>query len=77
MPLTWSNPHELAEALDKAHPDADRLNLSEADVVTMVRALPGFLDSSHPTAEDAQNVLMAWVQLDGDDESPVAAGEID
>ena len=77
MNLYWSTPHELAAALQAAHPTADRLNLSDADLIKLATALPDFRDKAQPDRDTLHTVLQAWFDLDGEDEAQVSSGDID
>lgn len=67
MTMDWDNYLEVAQALDKRYPDADRMNLSAEELVPMITALSDFTGETTPPDDEAVNdILMAWINLDGE-----------
>ena len=68
MPLRWTTPWDLAQALHKAHPDIDRLSLDLEDVRRLCAALPAFDDKAEGAdRKTLQAVLWTWMRLAGED----------
>lgn len=75
MGLNWKDTAELAEALDKAHPDADLVNLEADDVRKMVGDLPHFEDTAESADDDTvESVIRFWILLEnGEDKENAPA----
>lgn len=70
MTLTWPQINDLAAALNAAHPDVDRLSLTQVHLLSLIGDL-GTHDFSSITAEEANAIKWQWMKLS--DTPPVAA----
>ena len=62
MRLRWTDVREIAIALERAHPDADVVNLRFTDLLKWVRDLPGFDDDPNRSNEEIlEAIQMAWL----------------
>ena len=62
MPLRWTDVHDIAIALDEAHPDADVVNLRFTDLWKWVQDLPDFADDpSRSNEKILEAIQMAWL----------------
>lgn len=60
--MKWSDIHDIAIALEDAHPDADNVNLRFTDLHAWVCALPGFDDDPQKSNEKVlEAIQMAWL----------------
>jgi FeS assembly protein IscX len=74
MQLSWSHPAEIAAALLKAHPEADRLSLKRDHLTRLIISLPGFKDGSKPPKpEFLDHILWTWMRLAEQDADESAA----
>ena len=64
--LLWTDVHEIAIALEEAHPDADIVNLRFTDLWKWVQALPGFAGDPNKSNEKIlEAIQMAWLDERG------------
>jgi FeS assembly protein IscX len=62
MRLRWTDVHDIAIALEDAHPDADVVNLRFTDLWKWVQDLPGFDDDPNRSNEKIlEAIQMAWL----------------
>ncbi len=62
MRLRWSDVHDIAIALEEAHPDADVVNLRFTDLWKWVQELPDFADDAMRSNEKVlESIQMAWL----------------
>ena len=60
--MKWTDIHDIAIALDEAHPDADNVNLRFTDLHRWVTELPGFDDDPEGSNEKIlEAIQMAWI----------------
>jgi len=60
--MKWAEIHDIAIALEDAHPDADNVNLRFTDLHAWVCALPGFDDDPAKSNEKLlEAIQMAWI----------------
>ena len=63
MPLRWTDVHDIAIALDEAHPDVDVVNLRFTDLWQWVQNLPDFGDDPSRSNEKVlEAIQMAWLE---------------
>lgn len=63
MGLRWTDIHEIAIGLEDAHPDADVVNLSFADLWKWVQELPRFDDDPERSNEKILEAIQAaWLE---------------
>jgi FeS assembly protein IscX len=61
MGLTWTEPLDVAFALEDAYPDADPLDLNFVDLHRMITALPDFDDDPEASSETLlEAIVTAW-----------------
>jgi FeS assembly protein IscX len=61
MGLTWTEPIEVAWALEDAYPETDPLELNFVDLHRMITALPAFDDDPEASSETLlEAIVMAW-----------------
>ena len=78
MALKWSDPEELAEALEKLYPETDLSVLEHDELRKMVAGVKGFDDKSEPDADDLEAVINTWINIQFPEESErVKSGDID
>jgi FeS assembly protein IscX len=66
MTLRWTDVHEIAIALEEAHPDVDVANLRFTDLWKWVQALPGFADDPNRSNEKILEAIQAaWLDERG------------
>lgn len=76
MQLAWTQRDEIAKALIKAYPDADRLALDVDGVAALIRALPNFADKPEPPrAAYVEAILWTWMRLAEDETLRAPANE--
>ena len=64
MTLSWSRPADIAAALLKAYPEADRLALGHAQILEMILNLPEFRDTPSPPKNTyLDHVKWTWMRL--------------
>ncbi len=60
--LTWDKVHDIAIALEDAHPDADNVNLRFTDLHKWICQLDGFDDDPLKSNEKIlESIQMAWI----------------
>lgn len=65
MPLHWDNQADIAQALIRTYPEADRLSLSMDDVRRLILTLPDFCDHETPPNDAYLRAILAhWIRLD-------------
>jgi len=68
MRLSWANQTDIAAALLKMYPDADRLALNHDRLLQLIHTLPAFDDASvPPRAAYLDHILWTWMRLAGQD----------
>ena len=64
MSLSWSNSADIAAALLKAYPEADRLSLDRDRLLHLISSLPGFKDQPVPPKPAyLDHILWTWMRL--------------
>jgi FeS assembly protein IscX len=64
MQLSWSNQADIAAALLKNYPEADRLSLKHDQLLKLIISLPEFKDTSSPPQPAClDHVLWTWMRL--------------
>lgn len=67
QPLRWDNPDAIAEALNRAYPQENPLDLSLVKVFKRILALPGFEDDPDRADEHLlETIQMRWHELRGE-----------
>jgi FeS assembly protein IscX len=67
MSLSWSNQADIAAALLKNYPEADRLSLKHDQLLRLIAALPDFKDTLTPPGPSClDHVLWTWMRLADD-----------
>jgi FeS assembly protein IscX len=60
--LRWTDVHDIAIALDEAHPEVDVANLRFTDLWKWVQQLPEFSDDPNKSNEKIlEAIQMAWL----------------
>ncbi|MBM3584904.1 MAG: Fe-S cluster assembly protein IscX [Alphaproteobacteria bacterium] len=60
--MRWTDVHDIAIALDEAHPDADVVNLRFTDLHRWVCGLSGFADDPKRSNEKIlEAIQQAWI----------------
>ncbi len=63
VPLYWSEPEAIAEALAQAHPDVDPLDLGIPALFRRILSLPGFADDPDVATEEMlEKIQMLWYE---------------
>lgn len=74
--MDWNDYAAIAEALHRAYPDENYVMLSDAELTTLVLALPGFSGASAPQTPHVVSAIRAvWTELaadEPDDAAPLA-----
>lgn len=61
--MKWTDTHEIAIALDEAHPDVDPQYIRFTDLHAWVMALDGFDDAPERSSEKIlEAIQMAWLE---------------
>lgn len=62
-PLKWQDVHDIAIALEDAHPDVDNVNLRFTDLHQWICALADFADDPLKSNEKVlEAIQMAWIE---------------
>lgn len=60
--MKWTDIHDIAIALEDAHPEADNVNLRYTDLHRWICALDGFEDEPDRSSEKIlEAIQMAWI----------------
>lgn len=61
--MNWTDIHDIAIALEEAHPDTDNVNLRYTDLHKWILALPGFSGAPDKSNEKIlEAIQMAWIE---------------
>ncbi len=61
--MRWTDVHDIAIALDEAHPDIDIMSVRFTDLHKWVMALPGFEgDPERSNEKILEAIQMAWLE---------------
>ncbi|MBL8697670.1 MAG: Fe-S cluster assembly protein IscX [Alphaproteobacteria bacterium] len=61
--MRWTDVHDIAIALEEAHPDVDVVNLRFTDLWKWVQALDGFADDPNKSNEKILEAIQtAWLE---------------
>jgi FeS assembly protein IscX len=62
--LSWSNQADIAAALLKNYPEADRLSLKHGQLLKLITSLPEFKDTASPPKPSClDHILWTWMRL--------------
>ncbi|MEO0392743.1 MAG: Fe-S cluster assembly protein IscX [Pseudomonadota bacterium] len=67
--FSWDDQQRIVEGLETQYPRVSRVSLTPADLDTMIRSLPGFVNGKGPPDDGIYNrLLVLWIALDEDDD---------
>ena len=67
MNITWEDYDKIAEALAAKFKDVDLVNVTDDEVIAMVKSLENFEGEDKPADADIINAIVTlWIRLDDD-----------
>ncbi|HIJ38701.1 MAG TPA: Fe-S assembly protein IscX [Rhodospirillaceae bacterium] len=68
--MNWDDYEAIGQALAAQFPDANYLTIKDADLILLVRSLPGFSGQATPDPQAIAAISYAWIAaVEGPDDS--------